>query len=359
MTPKFTYSERVRNYSSDINGLTPADHFKSTRPDHYRSHTKVLDHIKAGKGVSKELINEVLFTSPIVTDNHIALCDKLVAESVTVKLPFSNTPYSSEFTKLAGSAAPAQNALGKIPGCYYIFEKESGRSYVGHTVHLGKRVREHANSPAPITSLADWMTEMRAKDSGLVTLYRLTADYDHTGLTLVEMLCTLEMYLFLVHAPTENRTLVATPGVMQSPEANAKHAAKMNKILHVYKGGDDGGLIYLYRSPSSRGFCRDLGVGKTFVHNVMTRTEGWFRDTILLSFEDLLPNEVPTMTMEELKELHSNLSSTEAYKSRPQYVVTNTATGEVMRFPSYPRMRAAIGPHVPGSTKYRIERKLK
>lgn len=356
MTTKFTNHTNVRNYSLVSQTGSPGDHFKSQRATYFENQTKVLNHIEAGKGVSKDLINEVLFVEPIVTDHHIALCDKLFSEAVTVTLPYANTSHSAHFTTLAGSAAPGQSELGKVPGCYYIFDNSTGRSYIGHTVHLGKRVREHTNGSLPVTSLKEWVSEMRQNDSGLVTLYRVPVQDSYDGLTPVEFLCLLEMYLFLVHKPTENRTLVATPGVMQSPEANIKHAAKMNKILYVYKKEEDGELTYLYTSPSVRGFCRDLGVGKSFVSAVMSRTDGWFRDTILFTFEDLLPGDVPTMTIEQLKELHSNLTTTEAFKSRPQIVVTNTETGEVMRFPTMAKMRAAIGPHVPGSKKFRIDK---
>lgn len=357
MTTKFTQHVNVRNYSLTAQTGSPGDHFKSQRATYFENHTKVLNHIKDGKGVSKDLINEVLFVKPIVTDDHIALCDKLFSGAVTVTLPYANTSHSTHFTTLAGSADASRSELGKVPGCYYIFDKSSGRGYIGHTVHLGKRVREHTNGSLPVTSLQGWVSEMRQNDSGLVSLYRIPVQDNFNGLSQVEFLCVLEMYLFLVHAPTENRTLVATPGVMQSPQANSKHAAKMNKILYVYKLEDNGELTYLYTSPSSRGFCRDLGVSKSFISSVMARTDGWFRETILFTYDDLLPGQVPSMTMEQLQQLHSDLKDTKAFKSRPQLVVTNTETGEVTLFPTRAHMERAIGPQVPPFSKYKVDRK--
>lgn len=49
------------------------------------------------------------------------------------------------------------------------------------------------------------MSELKCENKGLVELYRVPVQSRYDGLSLREFLCVLEMYLFLVHNPSENR----------------------------------------------------------------------------------------------------------------------------------------------------------
>jgi len=46
-----------------------------------------------------------------------------------------------------------ENSYKKVPGCYYIYSPNHPElgTYVGHSIHLGKRVKDHA--PALLENL--------------------------------------------------------------------------------------------------------------------------------------------------------------------------------------------------------------
>jgi hypothetical protein len=78
----------------------------------------------------------------IILPEHIILCENIYKNKIIVKLPYPNTTRSVEFTKLVGSASYSSSSL-PIRGCYKIIYGED--SYIGQSVRLGKRVREHAS----------------------------------------------------------------------------------------------------------------------------------------------------------------------------------------------------------------------
>ena len=186
--------------------------FKAQDKDLMANNKKVRAHIKANKGVCKDLMNDILFIEPIVTDQHIALCDKVFSEKVTLPIPFNDRP-AVEAYALVAPTRYAPDIL-KIP--YRVFDSVTGRSYVGQSLHIGARVSDHANHrDRTKTPIYDWMSELNYESRGLVEVYRVPIQNNYDGLTLREFLCVMEMYLFLVHKPSENRVLVSTPGKMK------------------------------------------------------------------------------------------------------------------------------------------------
>lgn len=179
------------------------------------NHKKVMDHIKARKGVCKDLINDILFIKPIVADKHIVFCDKLLSEKVTLPVPIQETPAVLAYENVAPTKYGPY--ITKVPGCYRIFDSLTGRSYVGQSLHVGARVSDHANRGYTKTSISKWMSELNYENKGLVEVYRVPVQSHYDGLSLREFLCVMEMYLFLVYKPSENRILVSTPGKMKVP----------------------------------------------------------------------------------------------------------------------------------------------
>lgn len=183
--------------------------FKPQDKEYWKNHDKIVDHISSGKGMCKDLFNDVLFIKPIVTDKHIALCDTLLAQKYVLPLPFIDTPNYLLFQSVFNTRYVSQTI--HTPGCYRILDTENGSSYVGQSKSLGARVDDHVNS-AKSRYLNSWIIELHSKNTGLVEMYRLPTQDRYHGLTLRQFLSVMEMYLFLVHNPSENRSFLALPG---------------------------------------------------------------------------------------------------------------------------------------------------
>jgi hypothetical protein len=52
---------------------------------------------------------------------------------------------------------------------------------------------------------------------------------------------------------------------------------------------------------SIRGYCRDIGQGKSYISNILSRSDGWHYPAYY-SQVNLTPDQVPIMTLAELKE---------------------------------------------------------
>jgi hypothetical protein len=189
--------------------------FKPQDKDLMANSKKVREHIKAGKGVCKDLINDILFTKPIVTDKLITYCDNLVNDKVVLPIPFRGTPAALAYED-AYSVRYAPD-VKKVPGCYRVFDESTHRSYVGQSLQVGARLSTHVGLDRTRTPIGDWMSELNYENRGLVELYLVPIQNNYHGLTLREFLCVMEMYLFLVYKPSENRILVSTPGKMRVP----------------------------------------------------------------------------------------------------------------------------------------------
>jgi hypothetical protein len=182
--------------------------FKPQDKEYWNNHDKIVDHISSGKGMCKDLFNDVLFIKPIVTDKHIALCDTLLAQKYVLPIPITNTPNYLLFESVFDTRYVPYTT--NTPGCYRILDTENGSSYVGQSKSLGARVYQHANSKSKY--LNRWIVELHSKNTGLVEMYRLPTQDRYHGLTPRQFLSVMEMYLFLVHNFSKNRSFLALPG---------------------------------------------------------------------------------------------------------------------------------------------------
>nr|ATX62008.1 hypothetical protein [Tremella fuciformis] len=306
-----------------------ASHLRDQRLAYWRNHNAIVKHVNRGLGISMDLMNKVLFTYPAITEQHMQMCWDITQNGVTTSLPYPHTD-QSRFTAVGGKSNPYEQRSDstKIPGCYLITDGTD--SYIGQAVHLGKRVREHAAQYSNNTST---MVGSTPNDSVKVTLFVVPRQDSYYGLTLSEFLCVLELYLFLHFGlPTLNKSYVPTPGVMNTPEGITKHLEKTARALFIYRKLTNGSLQYLYYSQSQRGFMRDFGVGKSWVNNIYTRSDGWIRGTMLLSPIDLLPGDKPAMTLQELIEFRKELEAV-VPKGRDHAIsATHKETGKMLFF---------------------------
>jgi hypothetical protein len=100
----------------------------------------------------------------------------IVENSVTCDLPYANTEASKAFTLIAGPHT-TKNPAKRKAGCYHIhdnIENVFGSGYVGQSIILGNRVREHANLRFSTTS--SYITSL--KKQGKVTLYLVPDSYN-------------------------------------------------------------------------------------------------------------------------------------------------------------------------------------
>lgn len=124
--------------------------------------------------------------------------------------------------------------------------------YIGQSMRLGKRVKEHAKGKENNTAF--FLTDL-GKEAG-VFLFVVTPEVigQLNGLSLLEFLCVLEQYLFMHYFPAVNRSLVATAGVLQSPKAVAKLREATGDSIYIYTGQKQNPsvpLVHIYSCPSA------------------------------------------------------------------------------------------------------------
>lgn len=222
------------------------------RASHYRRHNIALSHMKTGSGPNLSIISKVLDLPVKLSHKHIDLCAQLVSNPVVLNLPVPKTEHVIPFSKVAGPEI-ARDHERATPGCYRIYSPNTPKdfSYIGQTIHLGNRVKDHAKGHNTSTSTFISLLGDKAK----VDLYLIPKDLILNGLSLQQFLCVLEQYLFFKFIPTQNKTFVASAGVMQSPETIEKIRKNRGNEIYVYKkvGDDKLDLIHIFGSNSMVG----------------------------------------------------------------------------------------------------------
>lgn len=217
------------------------------------------------------------------------MCADIIKLPLKFVLPRVNTEHVAPFS----SAAGPDNAQGKgTPGCYLLASSNfmelelipgmQSPCYVGHSIRLGKRVKEHAKGLEITTrSFLD-----KLGTDAHVFLFIITDDIKDklNGLPLKEFICVLEQYLFMHYFPSVNRSKVATAGVLHSPQAIAKMREKNGQAIYIYQGNkpksvtrlgagaDNVPLILRYIYPSASFASVDLlGYERLGVRNILRR----------------------------------------------------------------------------------------
>lgn len=187
----------------------------NSRLSFFRRNNLAVNHIRDGGEPSLNIIQTVLGLPPtaIITQEHIDLCATISSSPVELLLPVPNSSAVLPFSQVAGPEYPV-DAAKRSPGCYLIMESEEvnpQNCYIGHSVHLGGRVKGHAAGRDPRTK--PFIGAMVKE--GLVLLFPVTPHLPNItgGLTTVQFLCVLEQYLFFLHRPLVNGVIVASPGI--------------------------------------------------------------------------------------------------------------------------------------------------
>lgn len=170
-----------RFYSSSSRSRLPGDHFRR------HNLVKKLFAEKSTALNTKENLEMALGIS--ISQETIDLCMAIVQNSVTCDLPYANTEASKAFSLIAGPHTTKDPAKRKA-GCYHIHDNIDnvfGSGYVGQSIALVNRVREHANNRFSTTS--SYITSLNKQ--GKVTLY-LVPDSYNLSLDIATFLTILE-----------------------------------------------------------------------------------------------------------------------------------------------------------------------
>lgn len=240
----------------------------------FRRNNIAVNHIQNGGEPSLAIIQTVLALPPtaIITQEHINLCATISSSPVELSLPVPNSSAVLPFSKVAGPEHPV-DATKRSPGCYMIIESgevDPRNCYIGHSVHMGGRVKGHAAGRDQRTM--QFIRDM--VDDGLVLLFPITPHLSSiTGdLTVVQFLCVLEQYLFFLYRPLVNGVMVASPGISLSPEAILMHQKLLGTMVYVYQLIAEGMILQLVHVFNSSGSAStSLGFERTWVKGIISR----------------------------------------------------------------------------------------
>lgn len=117
--------------------------------------------MKQGTSVSNIKINIETALGRTVSNEALYLCITIIKNSVTCDIPYANTEASKAFTLIAGTYTTKDHTKRKG---YHIHDKDTesnvfGSGYIGQSISLGTRVRQHANNHFQTTS--NYITSLR------------------------------------------------------------------------------------------------------------------------------------------------------------------------------------------------------
>lgn len=146
------------------------------------------------------------------------------------------------------------------------------------------------------------------KGKGVVDLFIVDKNMQIPGgLTLKQFITLLEQYLIIKLKPTKNNKLLATAGIMWSPEVINKFLEKFSLPVYAYHKQDNGKLVMIQNFPSTRAVGISLELSKSFYSNLKRRTGGWYKDKIYFSDIKLDNTESNILSLLELKKLISEV----------------------------------------------------
>nr|YP_007475398.1 hypothetical protein H911_mgp06 [Microbotryum lychnidis-dioicae]AGE14612.1 hypothetical protein [Microbotryum lychnidis-dioicae] len=306
--------------------------------DYYRRNNIAKNHILAIVEPSVENISEVLNIKTPITQEHLNLCQKIVENSFSVPLPTPRTGAMGIFSQQVGPEN-TKDPKKIVSGCYKLFLPGIDESYVGQSINLNRRVKDHAKRTDG-ESTNKWIALNR--DKIYVQIYVLPVGLDLRGMERVEFLSVLEQYLFYTEAPTVNKVFVATRGVLHSDKDLLKFREKRGTKTYVYHKKPEGEvLVYVFESQGMVGPI--FGFGSRWVLS-LKRFSSTFRDTLV--FKDSHDPKIPVerIALEDLKALINN---TIKFGSKKRWVpirVTDTLATppNVVEYPSITAAKAVL-----------------
>jgi len=292
--------------------------WKKELADQYRKHEMIKQHILQGKEADLEILNKVLNLGDkptSITEEHLILCLEIYNKRTTLALPVPRTKHVISFTKLVGRESYKEE--NKVSGCYCIrtlfkgCSKVTGlrgiESYIGQTNHLGNRVKQHAKGVDLNTKF--FISSCKGKGV-VVDLFIVDKDLQIPGnLTIKQFITILEQYLIIKLKPTLNKKLLATPGIMWSPEIINKFLKKMSHPVYAYRKEDNGKLVLIQIFQGSRAVGTSLGFTKSFFINLKSRKGGWYKDKVYFTDIKLDNTESNILTMLKFKELINTVNT--------------------------------------------------
>lgn len=99
----------------------------------------VKNSILTNRGEAHPLLLTLVLPS-VVTEELLSICANV--KTIELGLPVPNSENVQPFSNQVGP----ENSTKKVAGCYYIYSPSNPElgTYVGHSIHLGKRVKDHA-----------------------------------------------------------------------------------------------------------------------------------------------------------------------------------------------------------------------
>jgi len=282
-------STDTKHYTTDTRiGYSPVN---AGKEEHWRLDAIVRQHIASGNGPNESLFNRVLFGGRlVVTSAVMAFCKAVVAAGVTVRMPIpkEGPKARANFTRLTGPSSISHiNRHQSVPGCYTI--KVDKDSYSGQGRSIGHRISIHCRNSR---DNGHWLHNRLP--SAIVTLYRLPAPVDglHCGLTLEDMLCVLELYLFVTEVPNINKTYV--PGIVSgfrmTVQEREQQAKGLRVPVHVYERAGDDTYKLLFTAPATKELGPLVGMHSSLVNNTKRWDQnGWFHNQLLITTTLLVP----------------------------------------------------------------------
>lgn len=256
----------------------------------------------------------------VVTEEVLSICANV--KSIELGLP---VPKSENVTAFSEQVGP-ENSTKKVAGCYYIYSPNHPElgTYVGHSIHLGKRVKDHAKGVQTSTG----KLVQTAGSKAVVLVYIPDASLLPAHITMAQFVLILEQYLFFLLKPTINRAFVASPGYSNPDMDNSKHIEKMGKDLHIYWLNNDT-YYHLHSLSNLSALSHLMNKGRKWAATIIDRG-GFYHHQLFLS-KTILENATPlpvseTQLIEFINWLGLQPSITSPFCVEVTNVIDNTKT---------------------------------
>lgn len=302
------------------------------RPEFYRRNAIAKNHIEQRVQPNADIIAEVLDINKPITQDHMNLCKDIIDDSIKLPLPVPNTEHVLPFSNAVGPENTSDPNKIKS-GCYKLYIPDTDICYVGHSVHLGFRIKDHAKGHDKTTGI--WAKEQTTNIWVQVYIVPKTNLF---GLQLKEFLCVLEQYLFYLERPTINKVLVATAGVLQSEETILKLRQDNGTETYAYHNTPEGlKLIHVF---PSRGMIGPIfGYDRLWIKS-LNRYGGQFRNTLLFSSTMLPDATINLLDIADIIAIHDDAILTKSRQLWKGVKVTDMKTTPVT-VTLYPSVAAA------------------
>ena len=209
----------------------------------------------------------------IVTEEVLSICAN--CSTIELGLPVPNSVNVKPFSEQVGP----ENSTKKVPGCYYIYSPNNPElgTYVGHSIHLGKRVKDHAKGVQSSTG----KLVQAAGSNAVVRVYIPDPSLLPSYITMAQFVLILEQYLFFLLKPTINRALIASPGYSNPDMDNSNHIEKVGKNLQIYWVNENT-YYHLFSFTNLSAFSHLMNKGRKWAATIIDRG-GFYHHQLFLS----------------------------------------------------------------------------